>query len=210
MKRVIKIILIFLIYIFRKFYPNKVAKKLKRFWYFIYSRWLVYEFKKCGNNTLFCNPIQLIGGNYISIGDNCCFNKNCIMTAWDEYNGCKFNPKISIGDNCCFGEYNHITSVNSVCIGDNVLTGRWVTITDNSHGNSDYDTLKLPPLSRNLHSKGEVVIGNNVWIGDKVTILPGVSIGDGVIVGANSVVTGNVPSFSIVVGNPTRVIKTYK
>ena len=210
MKRIIKRILIFPIYIFHKVYTFRTYKKIKRICSFVYSKWLSYEFRECGKNVLFDKPIELIGGDYISIGNDCYFNKNCILTAWYEYNDCKFNPNICVGNNCCFGEYNHITSVNSVCIGDNVLTGRWVTITDNSHGNSDYDNLRLPPLSRNLHSKGEVIIGNNVWIGDKVTILPGVSIGDGVIIGANSVVTSDVPSFSICVGNPARVLKTYK
>ena len=56
-------------------------------------------------------------------------------------------------------------------------------------------------------SKGEVEIGNNVWIGDKATILAGVVIGDNVIVAANSVVTKSVPSNTIVAGSPAKIIK---
>ena len=56
-------------------------------------------------------------------------------------------------------------------------------------------------------SKGRVVIGNNVWIGDKATILPGVTIGDGAIIAANAVVTKDVPQYSVVGGNPAKVIK---
>lgn len=55
--------------------------------------------------------------------------------------------------------------------------------------------------------KGETVIGNSVWIGDNVLILPGVRIGDGAIIGAGSVVTREVPPFSVAVGVPARVIK---
>ena len=55
-----------------------------------------------------------------------------------------------------------------------------------------------------------VKIGSNIWIGSNVTILPGIEIGDGAVVGAGSVVTKNVPKYSIVAGNPAKVIKTIK
>lgn len=56
-------------------------------------------------------------------------------------------------------------------------------------------------------SKGPVIIGKNVWIGDKATILPGVTIGEGAVIAANSVVSKNVPPFSVVGGIPARIIK---
>jgi virginiamycin A acetyltransferase len=63
------------------------------------------------------------------------------------------------------------------------------------------------PLEREVVSKGEVYIGNNVWIGDKVTILPGVHIGDGAVIGANAVVVKDVTPYSVVGGNPAKIIK---
>lgn len=56
-------------------------------------------------------------------------------------------------------------------------------------------------------TKGSIVIANNVWIGDNVIILSGVKVGDGAVIGAGSVVTKDIPPYSIAVGNPTRVVK---
>jgi tetrahydrodipicolinate N-succinyltransferase len=56
-------------------------------------------------------------------------------------------------------------------------------------------------------SKGEVVIGNAVWIGDSVIILPGVTVGNGAVIGAGSVVTKPIPAYAVAVGNPARVIR---
>ena len=63
------------------------------------------------------------------------------------------------------------------------------------------------PLERNIVSKGEVNIGDNVWIGDKVTILPGVHIGDWAVIGANAVVVKDVRPYTVVGGNPAKIIK---
>lgn len=56
-------------------------------------------------------------------------------------------------------------------------------------------------------NKGDTIIGNDVWIGMDATIMPGVSVGNGAIIGAKSVVTHDVPPYTIVAGNPARVIK---
>ena len=63
------------------------------------------------------------------------------------------------------------------------------------------------PSLDDLPYKGDTVVGNDCWIGQNVTILPGVHIGNGVIVGANSVVTKDLPSYSICAGNPCVIKK---
>ena len=64
----------------------------------------------------------------------------------------------------------------------------------------------VPPLSE-MPLKGDTIVGNDVWIGENVTVLPGVKIGDGAIIGMNSVVTADVEPYTIVGGNPARVIR---
>ena len=64
-----------------------------------------------------------------------------------------------------------------------------------------------PPVKDDLPLKGDTVIGNDVWIGQNAVILPGVHIGDGAIIGANSVVGSNVEPYTIVAGNPAKIIR---
>lgn len=171
-----------------------------------YNKWIGYKFSN--QNLCFRKPVNfLLGTQYFSIGDKTCFGRFCVLTAWDLYEGDIFIPEVKIGRNCSFGDYIHLSCINKIIIGNNVLTGRWVTITDNSHGSTDLETLKEIPLKRKLYSKGPVIIGDKVWIGDKATILPGIKIGEGAIIAANSVVTKDVPSYSVVGGNPAKVIK---
>lgn len=163
---------------------------------------------KCVNCS-FMRPLNyVLGEKYFSIGERTIIGKYSSLTAWDNYQGEKFTPKVSIGENCNLGEYLHLTCIDEVVIGSGVLTGRWVTITDNAHGSSEEISEGTVPHDRKLYSKGPVIIEDNVWIGDKATILPGITIGKNSIVGANSVVTKSVPPNSVVAGNPAKVICT--
>lgn len=93
---------------------------------------------------------------------------------------------------------NYIQANNGIIFGSNIEFGPGVSIISSNH---DVSNLRI-------HTKGKpITIGNNVWIGANTTILPEVSIGDNVIIGANSLVSKNIPSNSIAVGNPCRVIK---
>lgn len=206
LKSGLKRILSLTVGVFQLFYGLKAATFVENCLTVIRSMWYCRAFRKVGRRVYIRRSFFLLGGDCITLGDNVSFGRNCVLTAWKEYRGEKLTPQIFIGSDCHFGEYNHITSTNSITIGTGLLTGRWVTITDNSHGTTDYETLKIPPVERKIYSKGAVRIGNNVWIGDKATILPGVTIGDGVVVAANAVVTKNVPAYCVVAGNPA-VIK---
>ena len=185
--------------------------RVKFYIYIIRFRTLLIRkyFRSCSSKAQLCGFRRLIGTKYISIGSSK-IGKDVILTAYDKASGYSFTPEIIIGDNCNIGEFCHITAIQSIVIGNGVLTGRWVTITDNSHGQTTYEDLQLPPLKRKPFSKGKVTIEDNVWIGDKATILPGITIGYGAIIGAGSVVTKDVPPFAIVAGNPAKIIKIVK
>lgn len=181
--------------------PDRVWNKLFNsviHWYFKDIKGYLYH------------PRALKGLRYISIGYNTAFGRGAILTAWDKFAGCHYKPYIHIGNHCHIGEHSHITACHSITIGDNLLTGRYVYISDNAHGEAIASQLDIPPSLRPLHVKGPVVIGNNVWIGESARILSGVTIGDGAIIGANAVVTHDVPKGAVVGGVPARVIKIMK
>lgn len=176
----------------------------------VYHRTISRRLGSVGEGSVIVRPCMMQGGGLkeIQIGANTRIQSHSVIECWKRYGDQVFTPCIRIGNNCKFGEYFHISSCNRIIIGDGLLTGRFVLITDNSHGCLSLADANTPPINRRLDSKGEIVIGNNVWLGDKVTILAGVHIGDNVIIGANSVVTKNIPSNSMAAGNPAKVLKS--
>jgi acetyltransferase-like isoleucine patch superfamily enzyme len=91
-----------------------------------------------------------------------------------------------------------------VTIGARTMFGPNVSIFAATH------EVEVASRRENIEYAGEVVIGEDCWIGGHVVILPGVRIGDGVTIGAGSVVTRSVESWSVAVGNPARVVKKVK
>ena len=173
--------------------------------------WNCYKsgFKSVGKNISCGNNLSVHCGNYITIGENFIGGNNLTLECWDSYqdSGKIYNPELIIGNNVTFTSDTQISCSHKVVIGDNCLLGRYVYISDNTHGKSDYSDLNIPPRKRKLSSKGPVIIGKNVWIGRCSTILSGVTIGDNAIIGANSVVNKDVPANSIVAGVPMKIIK---
>ena len=181
--------------------------KIKRFCVLISSviyRGCVY---KCGNNVHFERVGLIAGGKYMSIGDNTSFQQGIYLTAWDRYKSQRFTPQITVGTNCSFGAFNHISCINKIIIGNGLLTGKWVTISDNNHGGTDLEDLKINPQDRELISKGIVRIFDNVFLGDKSTVLSGVTIGEGAVIAAKSVVTHDIPPYCVAAGVPAKIIK---
>lgn len=161
--------------------------------------------KMKSHKGIIIRPHELKGLQYISVGKGSIIAERAIITAYDHRDCILYNPEIIIGDNCCIGENVHISAIDLIKIGNNVLTGRYVYISDNNHGS--FKDLDIPPINRPLYSKGPVIIGDNVWIGERVCILSGINIGDNAIIAANSVVTHDVPANSVVGGIPARIIK---
>ena len=114
---------------------------------------------------------------------------------------CDYGKHISVGKRF-FANFNFtVLDEARVTIGDDCFIGPNVSIYTACHSTD--------PVERNSRREWArpVNIGNNVWIGGSVTILPGVTIGDNVTIGAGSVVVSDIPSNSIAVGNPCRVVR---
>ncbi len=193
--------------ILSKLYPYPLSERLDIYRDRLYTLWMRPFLGHLGKDSIIGRSSRLWGGGgkQISIGDDTIIQRHAILGCWTRYHDQTFSPSITIGDHCNIGEYCHITAINQIVIGNGLLTGRFVLITDNSHGGLSQAEAAIPPASRKLVSKGPVIIGNNVWIGDKVTILAGVHIGDNAIIAANAVVTEDVPANTLVAGVPASV-----
>ena len=115
---------------------------------------------------------------------------------------CDYGNHIKVGKNF-FANYNcTFLDVAAITFGDNCLLGPNVSIYTAGH--------PVHPHSRNSRYEYgiSVTVGNDVWLGGCTVICPGVTIGDGCVIGAGSVVTKDIPPYSIAAGNPCRVIRT--
>lgn len=164
------------------------------------------RFRSFGTNSWLAPRITLGNPQNISIGEGSSVMSHCVLETCPGI----AKPDLQIGNGVSLGEYTHITCATKVVVGDGVLTGRFVLISDNAHGASLASECDTPPIARALSSKGSVVIGRNVWIGDKATILPGATVGDGAIIAANAVVTKDVPAYTVAGGNPAKILKQIK
>lgn len=187
--------------------PTKLDYLLYLFGRAVVTRRHQGRFARFGQGSLLAKGVKLMSPQHMAIGDHSSIMSHCVLETCPNAG---LNPCLEIGNHVSLGEYSHVTCARRVVIGNGVLTGRFVLITDNGHGNSLPEETETPPLARKVHSNGPVVVGNNVWIGDKATILPGVTIGEGAVVAANAVVTKDVPPYAVVGGCPAKVLKMIK
>ncbi|HBT86427.1 MAG TPA: transferase [Porphyromonadaceae bacterium] len=120
----------------------------------------------------------------------------------DIEKGAHFSRRCTIGDNSGIGIDCKLNG--KVIVGNNVLMGPEVMMFTINHNHSRTD---IPMKRQGTSEEMPIVIGNDVWIGARSIILQDVKVGDGAIIGAGAVVTKDVPSYSIVGGNPAKVIK---
>ena len=173
-----------------------------------------------GKNVVFGRNLTLRHPQKIVIGDNVIIDDNCVLDAKGQT-----NAGIVIGDNVFLGRNSilyckngDMEIKNKVNIGVNceiyskghLLIGQGTMIAAYSYlmcgGRYNYETGVL--LSdQSSYSNGPTAIGENCWLGAKAVVLDGVSIGDNSVVGAGAVVTKNVPSETLVMGVPAKVIR---
>ena len=128
---------------------------------------------------------------------------NCHLFAQGEIG----KSTIVIGENVSLN-YNVMINADmgEIFVGDNVLIGPYAVLRAANHRYKDITI----PINKQGHEPGKIIIKDNVWLGAHVTVLPNVTIGESSIVGAGSVITSDIPPFSIAVGNPARVILNRK
>ena len=136
-------------------------------------------------------------------------NKNIVVGEFSYYSGNNFESCVThhydfIGDKLIIGKFCQIgANVEFVMNGANHQMNAVSTYPFYIFNGWNQE----PPSKKDLPIKGDTIIGNDVWIGEDVTILPGIKIGDGVIIGKHSVVTKDIPPYSIVGGNPAQIIR---
>jgi acetyltransferase-like isoleucine patch superfamily enzyme len=165
------------------------------------------KFASFGNRSLIMwKPTTIFNEQYISIGDDTLIGPGVALSAgMVPGQECISNVVVSIGDRCLIGRGSGIVGHFSIEIGNDVWTGHHVYITDQNHGYEDVTR----PISQQSQPERPVVIGDGSWLGHGAVVLPGVTIGKHVVIGANSVVTKDIPDFSVAVGSPARVIRQY-
>lgn len=179
---------------------------------------LLHGVQRSGKNVYISPKATIINGKYLTIGDdtvieeytkihiespqtfitigkNCYIYSHCLIKTYSGY--------IKIGDNCSLNDFSVLYGHGGLEIGNNVRIATQTVVVPMNH---KYDNPDIPITMQGITAKG-IRIEDDVWIGAGVIILDDVVIGKGSVIGAGSVVTHNIPQYSIAVGVPAKVIK---
>lgn len=157
-------------------------------------------------NSYISKDINIIGlYKSMTIGANSSIGRFTTISIVPNNQNAEDNPSLSIGNNTYIGEYNNIrVAGGKIEIGNDCLISQHITMVTSNH-----EILKGSKISKQgwTYINNHIIIENDVWIGANSVILPGVTIKKGAVIAAGSVVTKDVPSYAIVVGNPAKIIK---
>ena len=185
---------------FPQSFLRRVSKRLINFFFTLFYK---PKMGSMGSNSRINLPTWIKGHQSIHIGTNVHIWRCSRITAINARPG---EHRITISDECIIHPSVHISAATSVHIGHSVLIAANCYITDHDHLWHNPET----PAIQNDHVIAEETrIGDKVWIGEKVVVLKGVTIGANSIVGSGSIVTKSIPPFSVAVGNPARVIRSF-
>ena len=176
---------------------HKIIAKLKSL--FLYP----LQFKHFGKKSRIDKPLRIDGRNFIKIADHVWVQPYSWL-ACQPLTG-SATPELIIGNGSTIGNFNHIYATQSIVLENDVLTADKVYISDNLHG---YENVNAPIIKSPIKQIKSVRIGEGSWLGENVCVI-GATIGKHCTIGANSVVTHDIPDYSVAVGAPARVIKQY-
>lgn len=170
----------------------------------IIYKWLHrHSFGAIGKGVFIFSPLQVDGAENIYIHDGVHIGYKTWLAALPLTG--EASCRLEIGKGTALGNFNHIYATHSIIIENKVLTADKVYISDNVHG---YSNINIPVIEQPVRQKGKVRIGEGSWLGENVCVI-GASIGKNCVIGANSVVTKDIPDYSVAVGIPARIIKKY-
>jgi lipopolysaccharide O-acetyltransferase len=156
------------------------------------------SFAAWGLRSVAVPPLRLEGERDITIGAGTWFGSGCWLNA--------IGGTITVGDGCSFAGDVTISAAASVMLGRDLLVARGVHIGDHDHAFTDPGR---PARRQGIANAAPVMIGDGAWLGHNVTVTAGVSIGRGAVIAAGAVVTRDVPPYSLAVGIPARVVKSW-
>lgn len=182
---------------------KKVQLGLRYLYHLVFTR-----FQSIGWKVVFQEQVTIRNSKNISLGSYVSLDKNVLLQVINRAskNTSVRTPKLLVKNRVGIGANSVINCAESIVIEDNVMIGPSCTVIDYEHKYSD---VAVPINQQGLHKIAPITIKEGAWITSNVTVCPGVTIGKNAVVGANSLVNKDIPDFSLAVGCPARVIKTY-
>jgi len=176
----------------------------------LYSTWVraVYPFASIGHGVSLHYTCDLAGTDLIRLGNSITVHKDVWLHARNS-GTCRTEPALIIEDNCFIGRRSHISARNRIHIESGVMLSASVLIEDSGHA---YTDVSVPIRNQGMVEGGRIRIGRGSWIGQNAVILcekGDLTLGRNCVVGANAVVTRSAPPYSVLSGNPARIVKQY-
>jgi acetyltransferase-like isoleucine patch superfamily enzyme len=190
-------------YIADKFKIKSVKSLLK----VIYAKIFWRPFRsRLGSQTTIMRPFTCWSPKSMKIGNRCTIGPNANFKIITSYLSENFNPKISIGSDVYIGQNCEIVCIESIKIGNGVTISDNVYINDSGH---NLDPRLGLIMDRPLVKNGIITIEDGCFIGFGVIILGGVTLGKHCVVSAGSVVTSSFPDYTMIMGNPAKVVRRF-
>jgi acetyltransferase-like isoleucine patch superfamily enzyme len=164
-----------------------------------YWKW---RFKRFGEDSVLYKPDWVYGPHQIEVGDRVIILAHIWLSA-EVQTWKRSEPAIKLGDGVAIRPYCTISAADSIEIEDNVVLSAFTTVVDSDHtwrGGRE-ENIVWNPLTT-----APIRIGRGTWVGERTAVLRGSNVGRFCIIGANSVVRGKIPDFSVAVGAPARVV----
>ena len=163
--------------------------------------WWRRRFHHFGEGAILHRPAWVYGPHQIALGAH----SLVLQGTWLSVESQAWNnpaPTLSIGKRVGIRPYCVISAAERVEIGDDVIIAAFSSVIDSDHTYS----MGRPNVMHNPIATAPIRIGRGTWIAERVAVLRGADIGRCCIIGANSVVKGTIPDYSIAVGAPARVV----